>query len=206
MSFLPGVILRRGFLGLAEQQSLSEEVAGIIERAPLYTCRMPRTGKPMSVRMTNCGTFGWMSDKERGYRYDRRHPFTGEQWPDIPPMLLDIWTKTANYPKPPQACLVNVYGAHARMGLHQDRDEADLSAPIVSVSLGADCRFRIGGSKRGGVTRAFVLSSGDVLTFGGEARLAYHGVDKILPTVAPSLPPGLSGDAARINLTLRRVE
>lgn len=185
---------------------LAEEVARIIASAPLYTSLMPKTGKPMSVRMTNCGSFGWVSDKERGYRYEERHPETGARWPEIPPMLLDIWAKTANYPKPPQACLVNIYDAHARMGLHQDRDEADFSAPIVSVSLGADCRFRIGGSKRGDETRAFVLSSGDVLTFGGEARLAYHGVDRILPTMTPKSPPALWGGASRINLTLRRVD
>ena len=167
---------------------------------------MPKTGAPMSVRMTNCGPLGWMSDKDRGYRYEPRHPETGKPWPDIPAMLLDAWTRLADYPKPPQACLVNVYEENARMGLHQDRDEKDLSAPIVSLSLGADCRFRMGGVKRGGKTHSFVLSSGDALVFGGPSRLAYHGVEKILPTLAPALSPALLAGGARINLTLRRVD
>ncbi len=160
----------------------------------------------MSVRMTNCGPLGWMSDKEKGYRYEPRHPLTGEPWPPIPPILLEAWERLADYPKPPEACLINVYGPQSRMGLHQDRDEKDFSAPIVSFSLGADCLFRIGGAKRGDPTISFVLSSGDALTLGGESRTRFHGVDRILPKFAANhgfidLPAGV----ARINLTLRRV-
>ncbi len=163
---------------------------------------MPKTGAPMSVRMTNCGPLGWLSDQQRGYRYEPRHPETGEPWPPIPRMLLDAWDRLTGFAEPPEACLVNVYDRDARMGLHQDRDEANFSAPILSLSLGADCRFRIGGQKRGGKTVSCVLSSGDALVLGGESRLAFHGVDRILPTLAPlPLPAG----AARINLTLRRV-
>jgi alkylated DNA repair protein (DNA oxidative demethylase) len=206
LELAPGVALHRGYLGASAQKALAQEIAQVIARAPLYTSRMPRTGAPMSVRMTNCGPLGWMSDKERGYRYEPRHPETGEPWPDIPSMLLEAWTQLANCLKPPQACLVNVYDENARMGLHQDRDESDLSAPIVSLSLGANCLFRMGGAKRGDKTRSFVLSSGDALVFGGPARLAYHGVDRILPTLAPSLPQALLAGAARINLTLRRVD
>lgn len=205
-TILPGVTLWREFLDVSEQEQLGAEVARIIAAAPLYTSVMPRTGKPMSVRMTNCGSFGWMSDKDGGYRYVRRHPITNEPWPDIPQALLRIWREAADFDMPPQACLVNVYDVEARMGLHQDRDEADFTAPILSISLGADCRFRIGGTKRGGKTRALTLSSGDVLTLGGAARLAYHGVDKILPTLAPKLQSALPAGVARINLTLRRVE
>jgi DNA oxidative demethylase len=159
----------------------------------------------MSVRMTNCGPLGWMSDKEKGYRYEPRHPLTGEPWPPIPKILLEAWEELAGYLAPPEACLINAYGLDARMGLHQDRDEKELSAPIMSFSLGADCLFRIGGVKRGGATVPQVLSSGDVLILGGEARMRHHGVDRILPTLPSPVAPELPAGAARINLTLRRV-
>jgi alkylated DNA repair protein (DNA oxidative demethylase) len=200
----PGVSLHRGYLDRASQENLALEIAEIIARAPLYTCAMPRTGAPMSVRMTNCGELGWLSDKEGGYRYVPRHPVTGEAWPAIPKALFLAWEHLAGYPAPPEACLINVYDAKARMGAHQDRDEKNFTAPIVSLSLGADCRFRVGGTRRGGKTMSLVLSSGDALVLGGPARLCFHGVDRLLPTpalLAPSLPAG----AARINLTLRRV-
>ena len=152
--------------------------------------------------MTNCGALGWISDKARGYRYEPRHPTTGAPWPPMPAMVLEAWERLTGYPLPPEACLVNVYDASARMGLHQDRDESDLAAPILSLSLGADCRFRIGGARRRDPSVSLVLSSGDALVIGGPARLAFHGVDRILPSLASlSLPQG----AARINLTLRRV-
>ncbi len=200
----PGVVLFRGFFDSSTQQRLAAEIADIIARAPLFTPRMPKTGAPMSVRMTNCGPRGWLSDQQRGYRYEARHPETGEPWPPMPAVLLEAWDRLTGFPKPPEACLVNVYDADARMGLHQDRDEADFSAPILSLSLGADCRFRIGGAKRGGKTLSCVLSSGDALVLGGESRLAFHGVDRVLPTLAP-FPAPLPAGAARINLTLRRV-
>ncbi len=177
----------------------------VVARSPLYTSVMPRTGAPMSVRMTNCGAFGWFSDKESGYRYEPRHPFTGAPWPAIPRLLLEAWEEFADFPAPPEACLINVYDAKARMGLHQDRDEKDFSAPILSLSLGADCRFRIGGTRRSDKTASLTLASGDMLILGGPARLCYHGVDRILPTSFGSLAPSLLGGGARINLTLRRV-
>lgn len=163
---------------------------------------MPKTGRPFSVRMTNGGSHGWVSDQARGYRYEARHPVTDSPWPEIPPLALAAWSALTRYPKPPQACLVNLYDAAARMGLHQDRDETDLAAPILSLSLGADCRFKIA-ARRTGPSCAFLLRSGDALVMGGAARLAFHGVDKILPTLSPLRLPG---GAARINLTLRRVD
>lgn len=204
--FPTGVRLHRRFFDAAAQEALAREIVEIIAQAPLYTSTMPKTGAPMSVRMTNCGEYGWFSDKDRGYRYEPRHPVTGAPWPPIPPALLAAWEQLADYPAPPQACLVNVYGEDARMGLHQDRDEKDFGAPILSVSLGADCRFRLGGAKRGGPTTAFVLSSGDALVIGGPARLFHHGVDRILPTLPAPLPLELLAGGARINLTLRRVD
>ncbi len=201
----PGAILHRGFLNPAAQRDLAREISGIISRAPLFISTMPRTGAPMSVRMTNCGPLGWLSDKDGGYRYEPRHPVTGEAWPAIPEVLLNAWKQLADCPAPPEACLINVYDADARMGLHQDRDEKDFSAPVVSLSLGSDCRFRIGQTKRGGKTVSLVLSSGDVLVLGGESRLSYHGVDRILPTLPAPMALALPAGAARVNLTLRRV-
>lgn len=149
--------------------------------------------------MTNCGPLGWVSD-ETGYRYQPTHPVTGEPWPRMPEMLLAAWQDLAGYAQPPEACLVNVYAPEARMGLHQDRDERDFAAPVVSLSLGQTCLFRVGGTTRRHPTHAFRLASGDALVLGGEARLAFHGVDRIIRDTSTLLP-----DGSRINLTLRRV-
>lgn len=193
------------YLDAVAQAALAQEIAGVIAQAPLFVSRMPKSGLPMSVRMTNCGPLGWMSDKDRGYRYEARHPETGAPWPPIPQTLLDIWDELTGYPKPPEACLVNVYADDAKMGLHQDRDETDVEAPILSISLGADSRFRFGGRRRADKTVAITLSSGDAFVFGGPARLCFHGVDRILPSLLTPLPGPLAGQGARINLTLRRV-
>jgi alkylated DNA repair protein (DNA oxidative demethylase) len=176
-----------------------EALRAVMRAAPIYTPRMPNSGKPMSVRMTNCGPLGWVTD-ERGYRYQATHPMTGAPWPPIPDILLDAWRELARYPQLPEACLVNVYGPDARMGLHQDRDEQDFAAPVVSLSLGDACLFRVGGHKRGDLTRSFKLASGDAVVLGGAARLAFHGVDRIMPGTSTLLPEG-----GRINVTLRRV-
>jgi DNA oxidative demethylase len=202
---IPGAFHFPAFLDAAAQTRLAQEIADVIARAPLYVSRMPKSGLPMSVHMTNCGPLGWMSDKDRGYRYEPRHPETGAPWPAIPQMLLDAWDALTGYPKPPEACLVNVYSDDSKMGLHQDRDEADFDAPILSLSLGADCRFRLGGRKRADKTIAFMLSSGDALILSGPARLCFHGVDRILPSILTPLPEPLAGQGARVNLTLRRV-
>ena len=194
-----GLKIVPGYLDRAAQDALLAAIREAIAQAPLYTPRMPRTGKPMSVRMTNCGTLGWMTD-ERGYRYQPTHPETGLPWPPIPAILLDAWAALAGYPHPPEACLVNVYGPQARMGLHQDRDEQDFAAPVLSLSLGDTGLFRIGGLKRNDPTRTVRLASGDAVVLGGEARLAFHGIDRILPGTSTLLPEG-----GRINLTLRRV-
>jgi alkylated DNA repair protein (DNA oxidative demethylase) len=185
---------------LEAQQALLEDVRHVVRQAPLYVPTMPRTGKPMSVRMTNCGTLGWVTDRQRGYRYQATHPETAAPWPKIPSMLLDLWREVSAYPHPPEACLVNFYSADARMGLHQDRDEEDFSAPVVSVSLGDDCLFRIGGVRRADATTSLRLRSGDVIVLGGQSRLAYHGVDRIYAGTSMLLK-----NEGRINLTLRRV-
>lgn len=189
-----------GYLDREEQEALVAEIRAVVAQAPLYVPAMPRTGKPMSVRMTNCGRLGWVTDKERGYRYQPTHPVTGEPWPAIPESLLRLWREFSAYPHEPEACLINFYSGEARMGLHQDRDEQDLAAPVVSISLGDDCLFRVGEITRNGRTVSFRLKSGDIVVLGGEGRLCFHGVDRIYPSTSALLKNG-----GRINLTLRRV-
>lgn len=197
----------RKTLSQAQQQVLLSDIVAVIAAAPLYTPVMPRTGKPFSVRMTNCGPLGWVSDRDGGYRYQATHPATGAPWPPMPAMLLELWAELAHYPHPPEACLVNYYAEGTKMGLHQDRDEADFAAPVLSVSLGDSARFRIGGTERGGKTQSFLLRSGDVMMLAGEQRLAYHGVDRVLAGSSRLLleHPELFPRGGRINLTMRRV-
>ncbi len=154
----------------------------------------------MRVKMSNFGELGWVTDKENGYRYQPHHPVTGQPWPPIPRQLVNIWHQITGLEPCPEACLINYYDASARMGLHQDRDEYDFSWPVVSISLGDDCRFRVGGTARKDPTRSIRLMSGDVVVLGGEARLAFHGIDRIYPDTSTLLANG-----GRINLTLRRV-
>ena len=199
LAVAPGVVHWPGYLTAEAQAALVAELREAARQAPFFSPRMPKTGKPFSVRMTNLGTLGWVSDID-GYRYQPLHPETGEPWPALPAMLLDAWNALSGYPHPPEACLVNFYEASAKMGLHQDRDEQDFDAPVLSLSLGDTAVFRIGGTVRGGKTVSLKLSSGDALLFGGEARLAYHGIDRILAGSSALLPQG-----GRINLTLRRV-
>jgi DNA oxidative demethylase len=194
-----GLRIVPGYLDREAQERLLAAVRDVVAQAPLYIPRMPRSGQPMSVRMTNCGPLGWMTD-EQGYRYQETHPATSAPWPPIPDILMAAWRELAAYPQPPQACLVNFYGPGARMGLHQDRDEKDFDAPVVSLSLGDTCLFRIGGTTRQGPTRSVRLASGDAVVLGGEARLAFHGVDRVIPGTSRLLAEG-----GRINLTLRRV-
>jgi DNA oxidative demethylase len=187
-------------LDRAAQEALLADLRQVIAEAPLFTPTMPRSGNPMSVRMTNCGPLGWVTDKERGYRYQATHPETGKSWPPIPGTLLDLWNEVGGYTAPREACLVNYYAGGAKMGLHQDKDEEDFSAPVVSVSLGDTGIFRVGGSSRKDATHTFELNSGDVVVLGGEDRLAYHGIDRVLPGTSDLL-----AESGRFNLTMRRV-
>jgi alkylated DNA repair protein (DNA oxidative demethylase) len=188
-----------GYLDPTAQQVLLGTVRDVIAAAPLFVPRMPKSGQPMSVRMTNCGALGWVTDAA-GYRYQETHPDTGRPWPPIPDLLRRAWEELGRYPAPPEACLINYYAPGAKMGLHQDRDEQDFAAPVVSLSLGDACLFRVGGSKRADPTHSLRLFSGDAVVLGGQARLAFHGVDRIYPGTSTLLPEG-----GRINLTLRRV-
>ena len=184
----------------AAQSALLAALRKILADAPLFTPTMPGSGRPMSVRMTNCGPLGWITDKDGGYRYQATHPVTGRPWPEIPALLLSLWSEVSGYKAPPEACLVNYYASTAKMGLHQDKDEVDFAAPVLSVSLGDTAIFRVGGRARKDPTRSLELKSGDVVVLDGEDRLAYHGVDRILPGSSDLLQEG-----GRFNLTLRRV-
>ena len=186
-----------GRLDEAAQAALAQAVFAATEAAPFYRPVTPG-GRPMSVRMTNLGPLGWVTDAA-GYRYQALHPGTGRPWPAIPAALIDLWRALAEAPADPDCCLVNLYDAQARMGLHQDRDEADFRFPVLSVSLGDTAVFRIGGDSRKAPTATVRLASGDVCLLAGSARLAVHGVDRILPGSSRLIPGG-----GRLNLTLRR--
>lgn len=194
-----GIYLWPTALDAAAQRALVAEIFAHAEDAPFYRPVMPKTGKPFSVEETNFGSLGWISDA-KGYRYEPQHPQTGKPWPTIPSSLLALWDETTNKAPRPECCLVNLYREGAKMGLHQDRDENARAAPVLSVSLGDDALFRIGGESRKGPTKSVRLRSGDVLVFGGPARLAFHGIDRIFAGTSGLIPGG-----GRINLTLRRV-
>jgi alkylated DNA repair protein (DNA oxidative demethylase) len=179
------------------QAALVEAAMAAANAAPFYRPQTP-WGKPMSVEQTSLGALGWTTDRA-GYRYEPRHPLTGEPWPPMPEVLLDLWRRYAATDRMPDTCLVNLYRVGARMGLHQDVDEADFDVPVLSISLGDTAIFRLGGPSRGDPTRALRLASGDVCVLGGAARRAYHGVDRILAGSSRLIPGG-----GRLNLTLRR--
>jgi len=198
----PNLVVRgfkifEGLLDVAAQKALVAELRDVVAAAPLFSPETAR-GQKMSVRMTSAGRFGWVSDR-RGYRYEPIHP-SGVTWPAIPGAVLDIWRQVGSAARDPDCCLINFYDVDARMGLHQDRDEADFSWPVVSISLGDEGLFRIGNTERGGKTESLWLRSGDVVVMGGDARLTYHGIDRIKPNSSTLLPKG-----GRINLTLRVV-
>jgi alkylated DNA repair protein (DNA oxidative demethylase) len=186
-------------LDLEKQRQLVAELRRILDRVPLYSPAMPGSGKPLSVRMSNCGPLGWLSERS-GYRYSPTHPLTGQPWPAIPAMVLDLWHATTGVAYPPEACLINYYGPTAKLGLHIDQDEAAREAPILSLSLGDTALFRLGGPERKSPTRSVKLASGDAVVLEGPSRQWYHGVDRILPGTSRLLPEG-----GRFNLTLRRV-
>ncbi len=198
LNIAPGVLLWREKFSPIAQKALLDDVLHRLKQAPLYRPVMPKTARPFSVEESNFGRLGWVSDKA-GYRYQPLHPVTATPWPAIPDALLELWQEIAVAP-PPDCCLLNLYRAGAKMGLHQDRDENDLTAPVIGVSLGDEALFRIGGAKRGGATRSLRLASGDVILFGGVARLAWHGIDRIIAGSSRLVPGG-----GRISLTLRKV-
>ncbi len=193
-----GFEIHKGWLDRPAQEALAEDLRRVAEAAPFFQPVTP-WGKPMSVRMTAAGKYGWMTGKG-GYHYAPRHP-SGVDWPPIPESVLAIWRALVSEARMPDCCLVNFYGEKARMGLHRDADEADFSWPVLSISLGDPGLFRVGGPERGDPTRSILLESGDVVVMGGLARLAYHGVDRVRFGGSTLLPKG-----GRINLTCRVVD
>jgi len=194
----PGVVLFRGAVESAAEALLSE-IEQIVAVSPLRRVMTPM-GKPMSVEMTNCGSVGWVSYRT-GYRYESIDPVTNQSWPTMPALFADAATEFASLAGyrdfVPDVCLINRYSPGSKMGLHQDRDETDFSQPIVSVSLGLPITFKIGGQRRTDPTVSTKLQHGDVLVFGGPARLAFHGVGKLCDGLHPSC------GFTRWNLTFR---
>ncbi|MEN8682465.1 alpha-ketoglutarate-dependent dioxygenase AlkB [Marivita sp.] len=186
-----------GYFAPEAQADLVTELRAALTQAPLVRPVTPR-GSPMSVRMSAAGSYGWISDR-KGYRYEKIHP-SGAAWPPIPMRLVNMWHALVPAARDPECCLINWYDSTAKMGMHQDKDEADLTQPVVSVSLGDDALFRMGHLARGGTTESLWLRSGDVVVMAGNARRAYHGVDRIRPNSSSLLANG-----GRINLTLRVV-
>jgi len=182
-----------------QQRTLLGEIRAVLVEAPLYGPVMPRSGSPYSVRMSNCGPLGWLSDRD-GYRYSPVHPLTQRPWPAIPALVLDLWRQATGMAYAPEACLINYYGPEARLGLHRDEDEEAKEAPILSISLGDTALFRLGGLERRSPTRSVRLGSGDAIVLEGPSRNWFHGVDRILPGTSRLLDEG-----GRFNLTLRRV-
>lgn len=194
---LRGFKIYKGLLDAQAQATLIADLREVMQAAPVFSPLTPQ-GKQMSVRMTSAGQFGWFSDAG-GYRYIAQHP-SGNAWPKIPTTVLDIWRAVSNVDRRPESCLINFYGKDAHMGMHCDKDEADMRWPVVSISLGDDGLFRVGGAVRGGKTEAVWLSSGDVVVMGGAARNSYHGIDRIRFKSSRLLPKG-----GRVNVTLRVV-
>lgn len=194
---LRDVRIFKGWFDASAQAALVEDLREVVRDAPFFDPITPG-GRKMSVRMSAAGQFGWVSDRT-GYRYDPRHP-NGSHWPPIPEKLLKMWRVLVPKARPPECCLINYYGQAARMGLHQDRDEADFTQPVISVSLGDAGLFRIGNVERGGKTESIWLHSGDVVVMGGAARLIHHGIDRVRFGSSQLLR-----DGGRLNLTLRVV-
>jgi alkylated DNA repair protein (DNA oxidative demethylase) len=190
--------IHKGYLDPSAQAAMAADVAAIAAAAPFFAPLTP-WGRPMSVQMTSAGRYGWFTDR-RGYRYIDRHP-DGTPWPPIPESVLAVWRALVSQARMPDCCLVNLYGPKAKMGMHRDADEKDFSWPVLSISLGDSALFRMGGRERGDPTTSVLLDSGDVVVFGGAARLAYHGIDRIRAGSSTLLPGG-----GRINLTCRVVD
>jgi alkylated DNA repair protein (DNA oxidative demethylase) len=190
--------IHKGYLDPSAQAAMAADVAAVAAAAPFFAPLTP-WGRPMSVQMTSAGRYGWFTDR-RGYRYIDRHP-DGTPWPPIPESVLAVWRALVSQARVPDCCLVNLYGPKAKMGMHRDADEKDFSWPVLSISLGDSALFRMGGRERGDPTTSVLLDSGDVVVFGGAARLAYHGIDRIRAGSSTLLPGG-----GRINLTCRVVD
>jgi alkylated DNA repair protein (DNA oxidative demethylase) len=195
-----GAVLLRGFVGKAEAELIAA-LRDIVGAAPFRHMVTPG-GHQMSVAMTNCGNAGWVTDRT-GYRYDAVDPESGKPWPAMPPLLRDLAERAAGRAGfggfAPDVCLINRYLPGAKMSLHQDKDELDFAAPIVSVSLGLPAIFLFGGLKRSDKPRRFRLEHGDIAVWGGPSRLFFHGVAPLAEGDHPII------GSQRLNLTFRKI-
>jgi alkylated DNA repair protein (DNA oxidative demethylase) len=203
-----GFLVLRRFFDRAAQHLLVEACDAVARQAPFITPTMP-DGRPFRVEMTNAGASGWLSDAG-GYRYAQSHPVTGAPWPAPPPALeAAVWRAVAaalGEPAAgafrPQCYLINRYApGRGRLGLHRDQDERDRAQPIVTLSLGASAVFLAGGAARKDRVARIAVDSGDVVVMSGPARMAYHGIDRLLPTARP-----VTADGSRLSVTVRRVD
>lgn len=192
---LNGAIIWKNHISPSDQGEMVDALRGIAQEAPFRQFETPG-GHKMSVRMSGAGERSWVADRN-GYRYDLAQ-LNGAAWPEIPECMFAVWRDVAGVSRLPDTCLINYYGEGARMGLHQDRDEANLEWPVVSISLGDAALFRVGGRDRRDPTKSLWLNSGDVAVLAGSARLAFHGVDRIKFGSSALLPK-----SGRINVTLR---
>lgn len=191
-------------LDIEQQNQLINLCRNIISDAPLFQKTMPN-GAKFKYLCTSAGQYGWLSDR-KGYRYEEQHPVTKTNFPPMPKMISDIAIQAAEFADEsiiPESALINWYAEDGKLGLHVDKTE-NCDAPVVSISLGDDCVFTIGGLKRTDKKRDVILNSGDVLVMSGEHRYCYHGVKKIIPNTAPKLLDVNSG--GRINITIRQVD
>jgi DNA oxidative demethylase len=200
-----GFYFLSGYLDFSAQTELAREIGSVLQIAPLFEQAMPKSGAPLSVKMSNAGEWGWVTDKTSGYRYQRTHPVTNKPWPPIPNSLIELWGRLTGEAKAPNLLLINYYDDPARLGLHQDKGESSLEAPVLSVSLGDDGTFLVGGLKRKDPVQRLLLKSGDVVWFGGPGRLLYHGVESIEPGSSDLLAKTDLFKGGRLNLTLRRI-
>jgi DNA oxidative demethylase len=204
--FPPGFHYLAGYLDQDAQLKVLADVEGILKDAPLFEQKMPRTGAALSVRTSNAGDYGWVTDRDHGYRYQQTHPITGRRWPQIPRRLLKIWADTTGEDEACNLCLINFYDEQAKLGVHQDKGDSSLAAPVVSISLGDDATFVFGSDPRKSALRRLELRSGDIVWFGGLSRLIHHGVEGIRPDTSTLLKHAGFRQSGRINLTLRRID
>lgn len=196
MKIKKGVDYYPEFCNESDLENILQDVKLSIKKAPLFTPKMPKNGREFSVKISNLGSLGWVSDQSKGYHYQENHPITNKPWPVISDSILKIWHKLVNDKINPDCCLINYYNLNAKMGLHIDNDEKNFSFPVLSISIGAPALFRIGGLERKDKTQSIRLNHGDVIILKDESRLIYHGIDRIYKN---------SKYDYRINLTLRKV-
>lgn len=198
-----GFFLFKSKLTREAQAEIRDAARTVVSQAPLFRPTMPGSGQPFSYTMTNCGELGWVADRQ-GYRYQQNHPDTGKRFPVMPQVIqelaLALALETGNSGFRPESCLLNFYRKGQKLGLHQDNTENNLSAPIVSISLGDSGVFILGGFHRADETKQYIIQSGDCIVMSGESRSYFHSFKGIMTNTSSLLKNG-----GRLNLTIRQV-